>query len=105
MSNLITDLSGVSGEHTRIFDFCVEDIEMLMIDWLSELLYFFATQSLLFSTYDVVMTGNRMHAELQGDLTDRQRHSYRHELKGVTWHGFSIRKKQDLYHARILFDI
>ncbi|MBN1880110.1 archease [bacterium] len=105
MTQLITmPHSDWTKEKHRI-DLRADDTDMLMVDWLSELLFIFSSEALLFSTYDIVINENRLQAQLQGNRVIGSGIRFRYDLKGVTWHNLVIRRVRNVYQARILFDV
>jgi SHS2 domain-containing protein len=58
--------------------------ELLLVDWLNAIVYAMATEHMLFSEFDVRITGTELHASLKGEPVDRDRHQPAVEVKGAT---------------------
>ncbi|MGB3975479.1 MAG: archease [bacterium] len=105
LGNLLTDIKAVEPRIFHRISFQSDDFSMMMVDWLSELLYLFETQKLIFSKFDIIITDDAFSAEMLGDKVSRETHVFRHEIKAVTWHGLTVEKHNDIYKTRIIFDI
>lgn len=105
LGNLLTNIKTVEPKILHTLSFQSDDLTMMMVDWLSELLFLFETQKLIFSKYDIIITDTSFSVEMYGDKVSRETHVFRHDVKAVTWHGLSVKKLNDLYRARIIFDV
>jgi len=82
------------------------DIVSLLIAWLSELIFLFDTEYLLFRTFEVnVFTETSVRGRAYGEPYDAQRHELGSAIKAVTWHEATVEPGDDGYMARIIFDI
>ena len=82
-----------------------EDLESLLIDYLSELLFIADAESFVFCTFDVDLQGNRLSATLRGEPFDLARHTGGALIKGISYFGLEIVKEKDVYMVDIIFDI
>lgn len=82
-----------------------EGLDELLVNWLREIL--FHNQARNFSVSDaniLALSNNRLTARLVGG--DRSCESdLGTEVKGITYHGLSIKKSSDTYLARVVLDI
>jgi SHS2 domain-containing protein len=82
---------------------------MLLFDFLQELIYFKDAERLLLRVRDVrIEERDRnyfLKAETAGEPLDAARHHQRADVKAVTLHGFSVKKVDDGWQARVLLDI
>ena len=84
------------------------DLDLLLVDWLSELLFRFETRGLLIAraTVEVATTDvHRLGARVEGELLDPARHPMKVLLKAVTYHGLEVKRHGDVWIAQIIFDI
>lgn len=81
------------------------DRESLMLDFLSETLFLSEVDGLVFSRAEVRITGNSLHATLDGEAFDPSRHAGGSEVKGISWSGLSITHDTNGYMLDILFDV
>jgi SHS2 domain-containing protein len=102
---VIEDLEAV--EHRRCHAVQIEndERELLLFDWLNNLLYQFDTHHLLFSRFEVHITGNRVTATAWGEPLDRTRHLLSHEVKAITYHGLRVEQQPDGWLAEVIVDI
>ncbi len=84
------------------------DLEQLLVDWLSELLYIHTVNHVMFSNFRVDIEEMKGKLLLKGNAFgenyDDKKHPYHTEIKAVTHHILEI-KKNDVYRIRVLFDI
>jgi len=78
------------------------DLQSLLVDFLSEILYFVETKKLVFEKIKFQkFSENEIEAELIGRPLERMGV----QIKGVTYHDLEISKKDRTFEAKILFDI
>jgi SHS2 domain-containing protein len=82
-----------------------ESLEDLFIDWCRELLYNFSVNSFIPSDYQICIEGYSLRAQMRGDLYDPKRHRIRIEIKNPTYHGLKVKKNEEGFRARIIFDV
>lgn len=105
MFALMVDLAGVQERQERRIEVTGRDLEGLMVNWLTELLYYLDAQEMLFSRFEVLtVDGSRLEARAFGEPIDRERHNLHFGVKAVTRHMLEV-AQEDGYRATILFDI
>ncbi len=80
-------------------------VEELLIDWLREILFFHETKRILPVVFEFKSITSNI---LDCSLTCRKKGGaslQEVEIKGVTYHGLSIKKSKTGYSAKIIFDI
>ena len=77
----------------------------LLFDWLSELLYAFETDKLLFSDFELKIDGNKLAAVCRGEPMDQTRHRMEHEVKAITYHGLRVEQTASGWEAEVIVDI
>ncbi|KLK87698.1 hypothetical protein SZ63_08680 [Methanoculleus sediminis] len=82
-----------------------ENLESLLIDYLSELLFVTEVENTVFCTFDVELLGTRLSAVIRGELFDPARHSAGTLVKGISYFGLEIVKEEEGYVVEIIFDI
>ncbi len=83
-----------------------DDVDMLMVSWLSEINYFFQTEQYLPSKVDIVnMEKTSMTAVLDGDMVRPSETPVETDIKAVTYHKLYVRETEHGWSARIIFDI
>ena len=81
------------------------DVESLLADFLSEVLFLSEVDGLVFSHVDVRIDGHHLSAILEGEPFDRSRHSSGTEVKGISYSGLSILHNANGYMMDIIFDV
>ena len=94
-------------EHSREESFQIESgsLDYLLFDWLSELLYRYETDQLLFGDFDVRIDGHKLLAIARGEPADRERHLLSHEVKAITYHGLKVEQRAGGWLAEVIVDI
>jgi len=107
MTAIITEPSAVQPARTVHVDCRETDAELLLVDWLNQVIFEMATRGMLFSRFEVRITGDGvLQAELQGESVDRARHEPAVEIKGATLTGLSVRRREDgLWVAECVVDV
>ena len=84
----------------------VSPTEHLLVKWLQELLFIFETRHLVLSHFYIdELTDDNLEGAAKGLKFDKSRHKQNCQIKAVTYHQLSLGKKNDGWHARIIFDI
>jgi tRNA nucleotidyltransferase (CCA-adding enzyme) len=84
MTAVVTELERVSPMTTVHIRCSAPDRELLLFDWLNALIYAMATRHMLFSRFEVSISGQQLHATAGGETVDIDRHEPRVEIKGAT---------------------
>lgn len=107
MFDIITDKSAVGSAGQYDITLTAPDIEQLLVDWLSELLFIHSAENLVFGSFSVTVNekAHSLHAEVFGEPYNNQKHGYGAEVKAVTYHMLKIEKSPVGYVAQVIFDI
>ena len=82
---------------------CIED---LLVAWLSELLYLFSIQQILFCRFEIIEIDDcHLQATVLGEPVDLSRHELSTEIKAVTYHDLKLQKLDQGWQVKVLFDI
>ena len=109
-AQVMTELmvKGDLGEKRTLREISVgsEDFPDLMVRWLGEVLYLFAAEKLIPDRIEINAIGpTQLEATITMANFDPKRHRMLREIKAVTYHQISVRKANDEWEARIIFDI
>jgi len=109
MNVMIDNLDAIDPRETRNIELSNEKIDMLLFDFLQELIYFKDAERLLLRTREVRIDERDqkcfLKAEAAGEPLDAARHHQRADVKAVTLHDFSVEKEDGGWKARVLLDI
>lgn len=82
-----------------------DELEELLVNWLSELNFYFQVKGYVPVAISVELQENRLSAKIQGSLIDLAIHQVAIEIKAVTFHKIYVRQENNLWHAQVIFDI
>ena len=102
---IVEDLHSVRPEQELHLELSGDDRELLLFDWLRELLYRFDSQHWLFSRFQVHVAATGLTATACGEPLDRSRHVLFHEVKAITYHGLKVKQTDQGWLAEVIVDI
>lgn len=106
MFDIITDSSDIESVGEYDIELETDDLEQLLVDFLSELLYLNSSKNLVFGFFkvDIDKDQKKLIAKVFGEKFDFSKHNIGNEIKAVTYHMLEI-KKNKKYKCQVLFDI
>ena len=106
---MIDNLDGIQPRDARQIELSNDQIDMLLFDFLQELIYFKDAEQLLLRIRATQIDEREgtyfLKAKAAGERLDAKRHHQRADVKAVTLHGFSVKKQDGGWKARVLLDI
>jgi SHS2 domain-containing protein len=109
MNVMIDNLDAIESRETRQIELSNDKIDMLLFDFLQELIYFKDARRLLLRACAMQIDDKNeeylLKAKVAGEQLDDTRHQQRADVKAVTLHGFSVQKHDSGWRARVLLDI
>jgi len=106
MFDVITDNSEV--ESTGEYDITLEaeELEQLLVDFLSELLFLHSAKNIVFGFFKINIDEKKkkLFAKVYGEKFDFSKHKTGAEIKAVTYHMLEVKNKKP-FHIQVLFDI
>ena len=106
MFSIVASLESVQPSRQFPLKLTADNLEDLLVDWLSELLYLFSTQQVLFSQFIITeIDESHLQATAVGEPIDLSRHELFTEIKAVTYHGLKVAESNQMWTARVFFDI
>jgi SHS2 domain-containing protein len=110
MFNVIIDTSKVSGEAAREVFLKSPDLGSLLVDWLSELLYLFEVDEIVFRKFQVKEIREEgseysITARASGKEFYSESLPFETEIKAVTYNQLEIVKTADGWKAQVVVDI
>lgn len=109
MNVMIDNLDAIEPRETRQIELSNDKIDMLLFDFLQELIYFKDAERLLLRVRHAQINEREqkyfLKAEAAGETLDAARHHQRADVKAVTLHDFSVEKEDRGWRARVLLDI
>ncbi|WP_455201826.1 archease [Kaarinaea lacus] len=95
LSSVITGLEKIDTTTCLIVECKAPDYEVLLVDWLNELVYQMATRKMLFSTFEVEVSEFHLKAEICGEETSQEKHRPAVEIKGATFTELKVFQNQN----------
>jgi protein archease len=109
MNVMIDNLGAIEPHETRHIELSDEKIDMLLFDFLQELIYFKDAERLLLRVREALIHEKDgqffLRAKTTGEQLDAARHHQRADVKAVTLHNFSLEKQGEGWKATVLLDI
>jgi SHS2 domain-containing protein len=106
---MIDNIEAIQSRETRQIELSNEKLDMLLFDFLQELIFLKDAERLLLRVREVQVAGSDenyfLKATAEGEPVDPARHHQRADVKAVTLHGFSVQKMNGGWKARVLLDI
>jgi SHS2 domain-containing protein len=107
-TEVMVDLKDLSTKIKKEIKIENKDIEILLYEFLSELIFLKDAESLLFSKFDVKIKENKNYelaAKIAGDKINPEKQELKADVKAVTMHMFEVKKIDKGWKARIILDI
>lgn len=106
MFAIITDNSKIDPIDEHKIELKSSNLEEMLVDWLSELLFLNSAYNLVFGNFEVKIDENSMYLDGKafGERYSREKHGYGTEIKAVTYHMLEVKKGKPC-RVQILFDI
>jgi SHS2 domain-containing protein len=110
MFNVMIDTGKVSVETAREVFLKSPDLESLLVDWLSELLYLFEVDEVVFRKFQVNEIRDEgseysITARASGEKFYPESHPFETEIKAVTYNQLEIEKTANSWKAQVVVDI
>ena len=106
MFDIITDNSEIENIGQYNIELEAPDLEQLLVDWLSELLFLNSAKNIVFGFFKVELDDkkNKLSAKVFGEKFNISKHKAGAEIKAVTYHMLNVKNKKP-FHVQVLFDI
>ncbi len=109
MFNVMVDSSKVETKDLRKIEITSPDVKMLLADWLSELLYLFEIDGIVFCEFKIdrienTAEGTVLSGEARGEPIDLSRHRFDTQVKAVTLHELEVQQDDDRFWVQVVVD-
>ncbi|MBW1979762.1 MAG: archease [Deltaproteobacteria bacterium] len=105
MTEIITEVQLISPRVQRTFNLIEEDLEILLVNWLQQLLYVFDTEGLIFGKFQAEVEEAALRATAWGEQFSADVHVVKTEIKAVTYHQLEVVQVKDGWQAQVIFDL
>jgi SHS2 domain-containing protein len=103
--SVIGEPSAAKPEIGRPIKLAADDVESLLIAWLSDLLYLFETSEIFFCQFECHISDSSLAAVARGENFSAEKHQFKTEIKAVTHHALKVEQKDGQWVAEILLDL
>jgi SHS2 domain-containing protein len=106
MFDIITDNSEVESTGQYNIELKASDLEQLLVDFLSELLYLHSVNNIVFGFFklDIDEANKSLKGTFYGEKFNLSKHKVGAEIKAVTYHMLEVKKNKPC-RVQVLFDI
>ncbi len=109
MNAMVEDLEAIQPQDTRVLNVEHEALDLLLFNFLQELVYYKDAEQLLLRVRQLHITDGRQPYILQatavGEPIDPDRHHMRVDVKAVTLHHFALTQTERGWEATVILDI
>ncbi|MBI2853800.1 MAG: archease [Chloroflexi bacterium] len=104
MFSIIVDVDTIREVESQMVTVKADDVEMLLVEWLNQLLFTFEVNRLVFKRFDVrEFSDLNLVATCYGEKYDRERHGSKLGIKAATYHMLKVDPKTN--QVRVIFDV
>jgi SHS2 domain-containing protein len=109
MNVMVSDIDGIERKENRTIALKAERMDMLLFDFLQELIFFKDAEMLLLRVENVKIGHNdKFHfvsADAYGEKIDPEKHDLIVDVKAVTLHRFKVEQSERGWHTVVVLDI
>jgi SHS2 domain-containing protein len=109
MMNVMIDTNSVQNRHSEMVELRSADLEALLFDWLSEVLFVFEVENMAFNSFSIEKIGHHgdyftLVAKLMGEPIDLSVHKFDTEVKAATYNDMLIEETEAGWIVRATVD-
>ena len=106
LTAIITEPAAVRPAETVSVSCEAPDDALLLVDWLNALIFEMALRRMLFGSWHVELSGQKLHGQVKGEVVDRLRHQPVVEVKGATYTSLSVEQDSEgAWHGQCVVDV
>ena len=106
LTHLMVDLEAIAPRMEIPLGIEASDMPSLLVNWLSEILYWFDAEGWLFRDFRFdQFTEHSLAAIARGEKFDRRRHQVKLLVKAVTYHQLDLKETTQGWRAQVYVDI
>ncbi len=102
MASQLADADDVPLETSVTLELEAADVELLLVRWLSELLYLGEERSVVFTDFDMLEV---KHTALRAVARGGHVHQLHHHIKAVTFSDLDVKQIENGYETTVVFDV
>jgi len=105
----MADINKIENKVSREITLNNRKFDILLFDFLNEILLYKDSGNLLFSEFNIKINKNtqgyELKAKISGEAANPEKHKISTDVKAITMHMFKVQKTKEGYEARIVIDI
>ena len=107
ITDIMVDPKTLRATTERRLSLTSENLDRLLYDFMTELIFMKDVDSLLFGDFEVSVSeeGTSLAALARGEQIDRVRHRLRNDVKAVTMHLFGVKHEGKSWRTTVVLDI
>ena len=106
LSSVVTELDKIDLSESITVECDALEFDLLLVDWLNEIVYQMATRNMLFGRFEVQILDHHLQALLFGERVDQGKHQPAVEIKGATFTALKVyQADDDEWVAQCIIDV
>ena len=106
MFSFMIDVKTVKAEELFEVEAAADDIESLLVNWLNELLFLEDTKHVLFCDFKIkAISDKELKGKALGEKINVSHHNISRSIKAATYNQLKIWQEEDIWKARVVFDV
>jgi len=105
LASTLIDKEDVEEKEKRKVEVEISDKELIIIDVLRELLYFFETENFIWKDANVSIKERKVILNLKGEKLNFKKHKIKKDVKAITYHDYYLIRRGNYFETRFIFDI
>ncbi|MHB1412700.1 MAG: archease [Thermoleophilia bacterium] len=106
MFSLLADPGQICDQQEFPVEVEAEDREMLLVEWLNELLYIYESRGVLLKRFHIrEISDTRLLGSAYGEPIDPGRHEIRTDIKAVTYYQLRVKQRKSGWLTEVILDV
>jgi tRNA nucleotidyltransferase (CCA-adding enzyme) len=103
--SVMVNVGSIEPKESRTLSVTAPDHELLFVEWLNSLLSLSDIERMVFSRFEVSISGTSLTGRAWGEQLDHSRHHPHVEIKAATYHMLQVKKEHDRFVAQCVVDV
>ena len=105
LTAIVTEPKNVDATESVKIECSGENEELLLVNWLSSLIYEMDVRKMLFSRFEVRIENLKLSAKMWGEKINQNKHSPAVEPKAVTYNQLSVKSENGKWTIQCVIDV
>jgi SHS2 domain-containing protein len=103
--SVMVNVGAIEPKNMRTISATASDHELLFVEWLNALLSISDIERMVFSRFEVAISGVSLTGRAWGEHLDQIRHQPHVEIKAATYHMLCVKKEGEVFLAQCVVDV